>query len=318
MLLITLNKILYLPLLKNMDLRRNRLDNEKKAYQDAQTETSSILGKILDRIKEARKSSEQQMMELVKQTEQETKTLIGLKTEESKRQIDDLKNSVKKQTIKIKGQIEPEISQISQMILKKLLLGFILVFLIFSPVYSSGQNDTKHEEAQETENGGVSEVARTIDFVLMVGLLMYFLKKPVSQFFSQRSRFVETSLIESAKNVQRSTLGVQQSKDRFQNIQAEIDPILTNASIQSETMKNQLIQNREKRITRLEADKERQQNELIAKTKEELTSHVVNKAIEQLKQDLSAGIDKKTDQRLIDDFLNFIDTVHFSEGSKHA
>ena len=151
---------------------------------------------------------------------------------------------------------------------------------------------------------------RVLNFAIVVGILWYFLAKPLKNGLSGRTRDIEKSLADA-----------KQAKDEAEAKFAEYDRKLTEATAEiagiSETIrregeleKQKIIENAKAAALKIEQDAEAAVNLEISRAKEQLQREAVQLAVDLAEELLKKNFNKDDDARLIDEYVKKVGELH--------
>ena len=201
------------------------------------------------------------------------------------------------------------------------LVSLFLLGAITNVVYgdSSGEATTEehaaaNEHAGSAEHGGSEEhgggeshgpspIYRWINFAILVGGLAYVLRKPLSQFFSERSNSIRKSLEDGRKALSAAEEKLHAVEQRLQHFEEEVAAFRTAALKEMEEEHARMRQ-----ATAHEAEKlmesVRVQMDVAAKqARLELRLYAAEQAVEMAEKLVTARMDDARQRRLVSQFV---------------
>ena len=162
-----------------------------------------------------------------------------------------------------------------------------------------------------SEGGGAGEAHFTykdwlwpvINFLILVFVLVFFARKPFSEFFKNRTALIEKSLREAseAKEIAQKTLG--EVRERLKHTDREIEQILEAAKKSGEKEKQDIIAEgarlKEKIIEQAKANIEFE----LQKAKDQIKSDAALMALELAEKQIKAQLGREAQEALIDDYI---------------
>jgi len=142
-----------------------------------------------------------------------------------------------------------------------------------------------------------------INFLILVFVLVFFARKPFSEFFKNRTALIEKSLREAseAKEIAQKTLG--EVRERLKHTDREIEQILEAAKKSGEKEKQEIIAEgarlKEKIIEQAKANIEFE----LQKAKDQIKSDAALMALELAEKQIKAQLGREAQEALIDDYI---------------
>jgi len=165
------------------------------------------------------------------------------------------------------------------------------------------------------EGGSSSLLFSVLNFVLILGVIVYFARKPVAEYLEQRRQGIQRSLEDSAKLLSDAEAKLQDWNDRAGRLDAELSEIRA-------TSRRIAEEEREEILAQARVNAERIQNDARVAVDQELlrARRVLAEEAGELAIDLAAKLlaDQVTDddqQRLFDEFLSNVEAGANGSGS---
>ena len=193
--------------------------------------------------------------------------------------------------------------------LRKALLGLMLGGCLLGlagivRAAALGPEETAAAEHEEKSEGHKHELLfKWINFVILVGGLGYVLRKPLANFFVQRSASIQKSLDEGRKALEASQAQLQAVEDRLRRFEEEMASFRAAAL---EEMKAEREHLRRMTATEIEKlmDSLRVQMEVATKqARLELKLYGAQQAVEMARQMIGQRLDDAGQRRLVADFV---------------
>ena len=143
-----------------------------------------------------------------------------------------------------------------------------------------------------------------INFSILAFILFYFGRKPVKEFFKNRTEMIEKSLKDAseAKELARKTLNEVQA--RFKNTDREMEDILNAARKSGEKEKEAIIAEGETLKVKIIEQAKANIDFELQKAKEQIKSDASLLALELAETQIKEKLGKKEQETLIDDYIN--------------
>jgi len=144
---------------------------------------------------------------------------------------------------------------------------------------------------------------RWINFVLLAGGLFFLLRKPLAEFFAQRSASIRKSLEEARTALEASQAQLQAVEDKLRHFEEEMAEFKAAAAremaVEAEHLRQTTAQEAEKHV-----DYVRAQLEMATKAaKLELNLYAAQKAVELAEQMIRQRLDEAGHRRLVHQFM---------------
>jgi len=125
---------------------------------------------------------------------------------------------------------------------------------------------------------------RVINFVLFVGILYYFLKKPMVSFFKSRRESIINELEEAKRLQEEAEKLLEEAKEKLSKLEEEIKNILETFESMANNERQQILKDMENAIKRILNSVEEEKASIISKAKMSLLRKMSEEAIENLKR----------------------------------
>jgi F-type H+-transporting ATPase subunit b len=182
------------------------------------------------------------------------------------------------------------------------LLGTFQILKV--PVFAAAPPAAKAAESGEGLGASHELLFETINFILLVGLLVYLYRKRGKAFFGERSEAIRKSLEESRQALERSQARLAEAEKKLAGLQDEVRALKKQAEAE--------IADEQERMRRA-ADDEAHRIEEFAKAriqaatnaaKLELKDYVVEQALDQARGMIRERMDEQNRERLVSFFLD--------------
>jgi F-type H+-transporting ATPase subunit b len=180
------------------------------------------------------------------------------------------------------------------------LVGFAHAGIAWSAAVAPAVEEKSQEPAHEL-------LYKFINFTLLVGLLVYFLRKPAADFFHSRSASIRKSLEEGRKALETSGAQLRTVEERLLHLEEEIAAFKASAEREMAAERQRLEQAAADEAARiLEAAHARLDTALRA-AKLELKNHVAQQAVTQAEGLIRERLDEPGRRRLVNQFVSGIE-----------
>ena len=142
-----------------------------------------------------------------------------------------------------------------------------------------------------------------LNLAVFIGILYYFLRKPVSSFFVARSQKIESS-INSAKDIIETAQKVyDENSSKFSKIDSEISELRDNSNKVDENKVSEIMDNANSLVKLIEKDTVEIIELESKKINNQIEDEILNKAVKLAEYELSSEFDESKDTQIIQSFL---------------
>lgn len=182
--------------------------------------------------------------------------------------------------------------------------GCLLSLARFVRAAERGPEETAAAEHEEKSEGHKHELLyKWINFVILVGGLGYVLRKPLANFFVQRSVSIQKSLGEGRKALEASQAHLQAVEDKLRRFEEEMASFRAAALDEMKAEREHLRRTTATEIEKL-MDSLRVQMEVATKqARLELKHYGAQQAVEMARQMIGQRLDEAGQRRLVADFV---------------
>ncbi len=151
---------------------------------------------------------------------------------------------------------------------------------------------------------------RVLNFAIVVGILWFFLAKPLKNGLSGRTKEIEKNLAEAKKAKEEAEAKFAEYDRKLTQATEEIAEISAAIQREGELEKEKIIQNAKAAAVKIEKDAEAAVNLEISRAKEQLQREAVQLAVGLAEQLLMNNFNKDDDARLIDEYVKKVGELH--------
>ena len=142
-----------------------------------------------------------------------------------------------------------------------------------------------------------------LNLAVFIGILYYFLRKPVSSFFVARSQKIESS-INSAKDIIETAQKVyDENSTKFSKIDTEISELRNNSNKVDENKVSEIMDNANSLVKLIEKDTVEIIELESKKINNQIEDEILNTAVKRAEHELSSDFDESKDTQIIKSFL---------------
>ena len=138
-----------------------------------------------------------------------------------------------------------------------------------------------------------------LNLAVFIGILYYFLRKPVSSFFVARSQKIESS-INSAKDIIETAQKVyDENSTKFSKIETEISELRNNSNKGDDNKVSEIMDNANSLVKLIEKDTVEIIELESKKINNQIEDEILNKAVKLAEHELSSDFDESKDTQII-------------------
>jgi F-type H+-transporting ATPase subunit b len=316
-----LNRLLYRPLLSTLEDRRKRLENEQNHFESIRSAGLSIETEITETLRIARETAQKNIQDAVIEMERSNRKKISETREKTEKRLAENHQNVQKTVETTQKSLQSEITNLTGTFIAKIMPVFLVIYLLTGTLCLA--SETQHSEAvhpsSESHEGGISELARAVDFVAMAALLTYLLRKKVTAVLSGRILSIKSSLASSKQRIETAEKQLEEAKIRKKSIETELQTIAAEGKTREQKLIAKLTSQANLMIDKINRDTEMLIEAEINEAQAAIQQFIVDQSISNVRAHFSSGLDIQTDQRLIECFLSDFDQVYrMNEGPPNA
>lgn len=188
---------------------------------------------------------------------------------------------------------------------------FIGVAAVAAPVYAVAQEthpegatgQAAHEAMQghEAEGGGwLPVVAKTVNFAILAGVLVYFLRTPISEYITGRIGKVREDLVTAAQTRETATRQLAELEEKLKALPAEIDALKARGAEEIVAERARIEQAAEAERQRLLEHTRREIDMRVRLAHRELVEHAAELAVQVASSRIQQSITPVDQARLVD------------------
>ena len=146
-----------------------------------------------------------------------------------------------------------------------------------------------------------------INFAIFVGLLFFFLRKPVKEFWASREGQIRFEIEESERLSREAKVQNDELKKTISGLDAEAKSLTLSLEREGELEKKQIVDEGQRRSERLKQDSVRIMDQESRKAREVLKEQVANLALETAEKLIQENIQAQDQQRLSEQYISAVE-----------
>lgn len=188
--------------------------------------------------------------------------------------------------------------------MKKILLLCLLLLLSMSLI--SFASVDPHAEVAFDGAYWNTQLVKFVNIGLVIGILFFFLSKPVKAFFQNRAKQIEEDLSAAARARQEAERRLEEVKLEVAELENKVESIKASAVEEGEAEKQRLISQARHESGRLISNAEREIENRIKSGKSELKSYATKLAVEKARMMIHEDLSDSENNKIIDETLKSI------------
>lgn len=173
----------------------------------------------------------------------------------------------------------------------------LFVLLMVGAVWASGGHDGASAGALLKDF-----LWRLLNFLVLFGLLYYFLAKPLRKGMAERREKVSKELEEAKKVRDEAEAKFAEYEEKMAHAEAEVDKIYQNIREEAKAESERILQQAEQMAAKIKQDAERIAGTEIAKAQNQLRDEAVQMAMEIAEDILKKNITREDQARLVEEY----------------
>jgi len=142
-----------------------------------------------------------------------------------------------------------------------------------------------------------------INFFILAGLLVYFLRKPAKEFFASRSTLIKTTIDQATALKAQADQKYRDYEGRMKGIEAEMKGLVEQLKQDGELERKKILEQAERQVLSLKDTTERVLSQELRKAKEELKREATNLASEMAEKLVRENITPQDQNRIVEQYL---------------
>lgn len=155
----------------------------------------------------------------------------------------------------------------------------------------------------ETHASIADLISPTFNFIVLVGLLFYFLRKPVKDMVAGRQAAIKVQVEEAQLQRTEAQRRYKEFSEKLSMFEQEAKQTLEKARVDGETLKAKIIQDAQIAATRIIKDAEATAQSNIQEYKDQLRKETVEKAVELAERMIREGISRDDQKRIVTEYV---------------
>lgn len=152
--------------------------------------------------------------------------------------------------------------------------------------------------------GGIGDLVKTgANLILLLGVIAYFARKPIAQYFAQRRSGIEGALTSAAEGLHEAEATYAKWQRRLVDLEAELEEIRATSRHRAESERERILDDARKTAERIRRDATAAVDQELRRARETLREEATQLAIEIATERLESEVNEGDRDRLLDEFI---------------
>ena len=175
----------------------------------------------------------------------------------------------------------------------------VSVLVAFGPVWASSEGG--HGEG--TLNKKLDLLWRTLNFVVLAGIVIFLVRKPLAQGLASRRQGIKDQLEDLEKQKQDAERQLAEYKDKLRVLDKEVEKIVAEYIREGEAVKAKIIEEAKVGAEKLQEQAKKSIEHEFHKAKQQLKAEMAEQAVATAEELIKKHIKDEDQERLIDEYL---------------
>ena len=146
-------------------------------------------------------------------------------------------------------------------------------------------------------------VMRIINFVILFGVLIYFLRKPARSFIENSIETIRKLITDAEETRKIAQAKIKEAEEKLAGLSREVEELMEHAREESEAEKARVLSEAEEAVKKLKRDASLAIQQELKKSQEELRNEVAEIAVTIAREIIQENIQEKDHTRFIAEYL---------------
>lgn len=304
-LVVILTRVFWKPLRKVMDDREKGLERDRAAIQASLDAVSRTFQEVDRAIKAARTEAERLRSEIETEALKEKTRLLAEAGAAAKDEVGRARAELEAEVARLKEELRAQAAPLAERIEKKLLNGLVLPFLVFMT-----------EEGKAHASAGSGMLGKVVNFAILFGALIYFLRKPVKAILAKRTDGIRSALDNAREGRAAAEAKLESARGRIAALEAEVARIKALAEKEAATERDRIRSAAAAETVRIRTLAGQDIDARLKAGVRELKAYAADLAATLAEARLKARMTDDLHGELIDRSIERLGTLHEESGSR--
>jgi len=188
------------------------------------------------------------------------------------------------------------------------ILSVLLTFVFVGVAQAAGGGDADHDPVKET-------MYQALNLAIILGILFYFGRGPVKEFFQGRRNGIQTELSEAAELLQAAEQRNSELQRRLVDLSSEVEEIREGAARRAEDEAERILADARATAERIRTDARAAVDQELRRAQAELREEAADLALEIAANKLEGNVSEGDRERLMDEFITRVEPNGSAEGA---
>lgn len=146
-------------------------------------------------------------------------------------------------------------------------------------------------------------VMRIINFAILLGALIYFLRKPARSFIENSVEAIRKLIKDAEETRKTAEAKMKEAEEKFAGLSRQVEELMEHAREESETEKARILSEAEKAVEKLKREASQAIQQELKKSQEELRNEVAQIAVTIAREIIRENIQEKDHTRFVAEYL---------------
>lgn len=151
---------------------------------------------------------------------------------------------------------------------------------------------------------------RCLNFAVMAGLLIYFVRKPIKNGLQSRRADIEKALADANAAREAAEAKVSEYQEKLAKAAAEIDTIYAAIRREGELERDRIIVSAKEMAVKIEQEADSKAASAVARARAELRAEAARLAVELAEELLTKNVTAADQKRLVDEYMQKVGELH--------
>jgi F-type H+-transporting ATPase subunit b len=151
---------------------------------------------------------------------------------------------------------------------------------------------------------------RCVNFAVMAGLLIYFVRKPIKNGLQGRRAEIEKALSDATAAREAAEAKVREYQDKLAKAAAEIDTIYAAIRREGELERDRILASAKEMAAKIEQEADSKAASAVARARAELRAEAARLAVELAEELLQKNVTAADQKRLVDEYMQKVGELH--------
>jgi F-type H+-transporting ATPase subunit b len=164
--------------------------------------------------------------------------------------------------------------------------------------------------ASEAAEGGHEQITflgdwlpRLVNFAIIAGVLVYFARKPIRDFFQNRSLEIAKAMQESKEARERAVAALAEMERKVKDLESETNRLIEDARARGEKDRQALIEEGKKMVSDIDAQVKQGVELEVQKAKNSLQAEASSLAVDLAEKSIKEKIGPKDHERIVKEYI---------------